>query len=181
MKANFELFGFEFGLMLGARRKMKQQIAGVTNRTKDGFYVLFLDYDGIPLDWVEDEVAAIGAENRLGDVYIFESGKDHYHVVGFDKLTREEYERILHRSSCDPQYKRVPFAWGRRVATLRATPKNGRDIKFVQHGRAPEGEANFFREKSRAHKIFFEGRYGIKAPGGVYDDHEELITARYVI
>lgn len=180
MKLNFELFGREYGLMALTRNKTKQPVAGVTNRTKDGYYVLFLDYDGMPLDWVMDELAAIGDEYRLGDVMVFKSSADHYHVVGFDKLTRDEYQSILNRSSCDPQYKKVPFTWGRRVATLRATPKNGRDIEYVTRGEAPL-LSNTLREKSSAHRTFFEGRYGIKAPQGRYDNEEELIIARYTI
>lgn len=180
MKLNFDVFGFQFGFLAGVRRKRKEPVAGVTNRTADGYYVPFLDYDEMPLDWIEGELSAMQDEFKLGDFYVFESGAHHYHVVGFDKMTRDGYEQLLARSSCDRDYKKVPFAWGRRVATLRVTDKGGRAIRFLKV--VSTGDWNFQRwEQSRAHKLFFEGVYGIEAPEGRYDNYEKLITARYVV
>lgn len=186
MKFNFEIFGHQFGVMVMTRKTLKQPVAGVTNRTHDGYYVPFLDYDGIPLDWLEGELESMQEQYALGDLYVFESSARHYHVVGFDKMTRSEYQDLLARSSCDRQYHRVPFTWGARVATLRVTEKHGRGIVFKKVvetmdttlSRTP---ANYRREKSLAHKKFFEGQYAIEAPTGRYDNYADVIIAKYQI
>lgn len=180
MKLHFELFGVEFGVITGVRKKLKEPIAGITNRTHDGYYIPFLDYDDMPFDWLEGELIDIQKQYNLGDLYVFASGQDKFHVVGFDKLTREEYQSLLNRSSCDANYKKIPFTWGRRVATLRATEKQGRKVKL--HAVI---EADFSRpyrhEMSNAHRIFFEGHYGIETPRGRYDNYENVIVAKYRI
>lgn len=179
MKLHFEIFGREFGFLFGTRKKLQEPIAGITNRTQDGYYILFLDYDEIPYDWLLGELEDIQNEYLLSDLFVFESTKDHFHVICFDKLTREEYQEILFRSSCDPQYKKIPFTWGRRVATLRVTEKQGN--KIIHHSTITSDTMVSRREKSNAHRMFFEKIYGIEAPRGRYDTNEDVIMAKYKI
>lgn len=179
MKLNLKLFGFELGAMVSVRRERTEPVAGVTNRCSDGMYVTFLDYDCIPEDWLVSELESLQTEYGLGPLHVMSSGEEKWHVVGFDKLTRDEYEDLLSRSSCDRVYKKVPFTWGRRVATLRVTPKHGRTIEYVRTI-APIVKL-FSREKSTAHAQLFAKLYGIAPENGEYDDSTETIMARYVI
>lgn len=177
MKANFELFGYEFGLMLSGRKKRKAPIGGITNRTKDGMYVVFLDYDMMPQEWVTSELLAIQKEFKLSDFLILQSSKESFHAVTFDKVTRERYEQILHRSSCDPGYKKVPWIFGRRVNVLRVTEKKGVQIRHVD---TLKSDFNV-REKSLAHAQFFCNMYSLPLPNGRYDGGVDLIMARYSV
>lgn len=178
MKFNFTFFDTEFGFMAGIRRKLNEPIAGITNRTEDGYYVPFLDYDEMPFEWVKGELIDIQKEYRLSKLYVFSSKQDSFHVVSFDKLTREQYQDLLSRSSCDPQYKKVPFTWGRRVATLRATEKGGRKMRLFA---TIDPQISHNLPKSNAHRIFFEGLYNLNHDKGVYDNYESVIMAKYRI
>jgi hypothetical protein len=177
LKINLELFGYEIGAILQGRKKLLEPMAGITNRTKDGFFVLFLDYDNVDYEWIKGEIEAIQKEFQLGDIYIFQSGENNYHVVGFDKLTREEFQEIQHRSSCDPYHKKIPWTFGKRVVTLRATPKKGKEIKLKE---MIYGYDNG-RQQSAAHANFFAQHYNIEIVDGNFDKCAEVIIAKYKI
>jgi hypothetical protein len=178
MRINFQAFGIEIGAILNARRVLRTPIAGITNRCSDGKYITFLDYDNIPYEWLKDELLAIQKEFDLKQIYLFKSSEESFHVICFEKMNREEYEKILHRSSCDPGYKKVPWAWGKRVATLRVSEKRGTTPTFME---LLDRDAIPSRELSTAHIKFFEKNYKIETPCGMQDGNEELIMARYRI
>jgi len=165
-------------MMMKARRVLKTAVAGVTNRTKDGKYITFLDYDEIPYEWLRDELLAIQKEFDLKQLYVFKSGSDNHHVICFEKMNREDYEKILHRSSCDPGYKKIPWAWGKRVSTLRISEKRGTVPKFLE---IIDRDAIPMRELSSAHIKFFSKYYTVPLPLGMGDGEEELIMVRYRI
>lgn len=179
MRFNFQLFGFEFGAILSGRKVLRNAVEGLTNRTTDGFYVLFLDYDDLEKSWVIDELKDIQKENLLSEIYLFETSTDKYSAVCFDKMTRDEYQAILSRSSCDPYYKKIPWTFGKRVSTLRSSAKKGFVPKYAGTI-APLGTA--YRELSNAHILFFQGHMNLKVrSGGPRDDKKELIVAKYRI
>jgi len=155
MKFNFKLFGREVGIIASSRKVCREPVQGVTNRTMDGLFVVFLDYDEIPVEWLEGELNSLQDEFNLGDFHVFKSSDTNHHAVCFDKVTRETYQRILSRSSCDPYYKKVPFVFGKRLGTLRASSKKGKSIIYYK---ALKGHINEYF-MSTAHKKFFSGHH----------------------
>lgn len=182
MKLNFSLFGYEIGVRMGIRKVLKEPITGITNRTQDGYYVPFLDYDSVPIEWVIEEIKELQRVMKLGELHIFRSSEESFHVVGFDKLTFKQYKMLLDKSSCDEQYKKVPFVWGKKLATLRISEKKGIVPQFFTTI-TPNHKLNCF-EISQAHYHFFTSHHNeikINIIEGYLDGNEEIILARYKI
>lgn len=181
MRFNFEFFGREFGLIFSSRKTLKTPVAGVTNRTLDGMFVVFLDYDEIPYDWLAPELIALQEEFDLGTLHILKSGAENWHVVGFEKLTREEYQAVLSRSSCDPYFKKIPYIYGKRLNTLRLTRKGALTDMPIRHYATLKRKPEKQRVISQAHMNLFAMYYGIKRVWKNTDGFTQLIMARYKI
>jgi hypothetical protein len=103
---------------------------GVLNRTSDGYYVPFFDFDGVRLDVVEEAASWLDKNFELGPLIVRKSSSfftddgteiGSYHLIGFSKLTLPEFENILSKIWCDrgfkAGYKLEPErAWVLRVA-----------------------------------------------------------------
>lgn len=178
MKINLSLFNIEIGIIASARKKRTETVKGITNRCDDGHYILFLDYDNIPYEWLKEELKALQVEFSIKELFILKSSSDSYHIISFEKFTREEYEQILHRSSCDKGYKTIPFIWGKKLNTLRITEKNGKKPEFFDY--INYGGLIMNREISKAHSKMFKLLYDLN-PIGNKDNSENIIFAEYKI
>lgn len=147
---------------------------GITNRCKDGKYILFLDYDNIPLDWIIDELKYIQIYYKLSSIYIFST--DHgFHAICFDKLPLYKVVDIMRSTSIDPNYANIPLKFGRKLWTLRLSKKED-PIKIVA-----VIESNSRREKSYAHSLFIAKWHKIHIPLDIHDNQKEFIGAWYKI
>ena len=144
----------------------------------DGKYIVFLDYDRMPLEWVETELQRLQSDFSLGNFYVFESSKDSYHAVCFDKLTLGEYVTVLKNSSVDPKYIDVPLNWGKKIWTLRLTDKE-KPIKFIKTILTPQFRKT--REQSNAHKQVVALLFDLKIPLTNPDEFKEVCFAQYTI
>mgnify|MGYP001550208708 CR=1 FL=1 len=178
---NFRAFGFEIGCLISIRKERKEPVDAVTNRCIDGKYIVFLDYDNRELEWVVDEVEYLQEMYDLSTAYIFNSSKNSYHVITFDKLCYTEYLQLLNESSVDPHYRKIPFTFGKRVWTLRNSAKNGqKPIPIISLRR--DGSAI----QSQAHKDFFTNIYpkadfyDLSLSDG-YGGEDSIIYAKYYI
>jgi len=107
---------------------------GITNKTSDGQYVLFADYDSVYFSVVLKELDDLIKANP--DVFtnfaIFESSESiltkegalgSYHVVNFSKMPYHEMRECLSRLSVDDDFYRLPEKTAYRCNTLRISPK----------------------------------------------------------
>jgi hypothetical protein len=176
---SFNLFSWRVGAMFSVKRVGVVDVDALTNRCVDGRYVVFLDYDDRVLDWVVDELRYLQLEQNLGTFYLFRSSKDSFHAVCFDKLTFIDYLTVLNRSSCDPNYRKVPFLFGKRLWTLRFSPKKNVVPQLVKVLFNPST-----RTQSTPHKKFFSRLHGFE-PEVTEEDNiggdESLIYASYKI
>ena len=178
MKIQIRLFNKVFVLQgLVRDSKNKDVVVGYTNRCTDGKYIVCLDYDNAVLNWVEEELLALQNQFKLGDFYIFESSKDSYHAVCFDKVVISELLQIFKNSSVDPNYINVPLRFGKKLWTLRLSDKDNIPVKFLKKIKS----GNYLHETSSAHADMINKLFNI--PFYLYkpDFEQKLILARYPI
>jgi len=81
---------------------------GVFNRTEDGKFICFLDYDYTKLDYIKGELELFQELFSLGDTHIFQSSEKGFHAVSFAKMCALDYMEILNNSSCCQAFKYTP-------------------------------------------------------------------------
>lgn len=175
MKINFSAFGYYCGIAINWK-KLQNDVYGYTNRCIDGKYIITLDYDGLELEWIIQELKALQEMFELGIFYIFQSNKG-YHAVCFDKVNLNEYLKIVHNTSVDSDYINVPLRYGQKLWTLRITPKNEKEIKYV--------DCLFSKyhknEKSLAHKNLLRHYFNNIFSDVGFDNNTKLIMSKYRI
>jgi len=177
-KINFSVFGRRVNLLAKIAKDRTEWVAGIGNRTEDGQYIVFLDYDGVPLDYIEDEIKFLQDNYYLSSAYIFFTGNG-YHVIFLEKMSIGELLRIMDSSTCDKDYREVPLLNNRRIWVLRQTRKKNNGIKYLKEIRGVE----YYRKRSKAHSLYLISRYGIKIDikRNNFDKSETLVTASYYI
>lgn len=134
--------------------------SGYTSRCKDGKHIIFLDYDGISLEEINDELQYLQKYFKLSNFYIFRTDKDDsFHAVNLDKFPLYEAIEIVRNTSADKAFKYAPFHFRKKRWVLRCIEKGDRSApiylatvfsKFNKH------------EKSTAHKLFIKKHYNVK-------------------
>jgi len=178
MITRFNLLGKRWSFQFDCRKLKKETVNGYTNRTIDGLYCCFIDYDQLELKWVMHELERLQKDYKLSTFYILESSPGSYHAISFDKLTLGEYLHVLRNSSVDPAYMDVALKHGKKIWTLRATGKSS-EVKYKC--KIP---GNNFREQSRAHMLLLSKIFNIE----IYkqdienaDEHQDVILAKYEV
>lgn len=124
--------------------------AGISNDTKDGKRILFLDYDNILYeDMLLPELDYLQRKYGLSDFYIFKSSQktNGFHAICTDKLNVREWQTILQESSCDEAYKNPRIKDFHR-SVLRILPKGKSQAPtFIHKLKSPFQT----RTKSQAH------------------------------
>lgn len=156
---------------------------GMGNRCGDGRYVLFLDYDGTPVEWVIDEISLLHEffPGLLGSAYLFRT-KHGLHVVFLEKHSIGCIVDLMGVTSCDQRYKGVPLQYARRVWVLRQSPKKGEKLSYLGVVPSPRPSA---QTRSTAHKLYLQGTFGIKEQdfknGGRWDEEKDIILGYYKV
>ena len=149
---------------------------GITNRCKDGTFVLFLDYDGTPLQWIMEECGYLQLEYGIGDCHIFKT-KNGYHVVNTEKREFGEMLEMMRATSCDPNFINVPLRYGKKAWTLRISDKkNTPKIAYVM---TMQGHNNV--EQSRPHNWLLRELYKVKIGKDVEDREKHFYKSSYPI
>lgn len=150
---------------------------GFGNRCHDGRYVLFLDYDETPLEWIDEEIVLLQTLFRLGNAYVFAT-KHGFHVVFLEKHLLLDIIDMMKVTSCDAQYKDIPLYYGRRVWILRTTNKRNEKICYVG---VKKHVCNY--ERSLAHKAYLQTFFDIPdedfVGGGTFDEYRSLTVGYY--
>lgn len=140
---------------------LMQTAAGISNRTEDGHYVVFLDYDEIGLDEIENELARLQNDFDLGNFYIFGLDRpDSFHAICCTKLTAKECQEVINESGADQAFKQAPRYFQRNRWILRVGPKGER--------KPPKYEETILhpclRQESIGHLLFLKNWYNAPIP-----------------
>lgn len=103
---------------------------GIENKLNNGKYLLFLDYDKINMNSVEEDINKIYRENNLtGNIYLFKS-EGGYHIYNFDlEFDFDELNELLHKTKADVNFIKC-LKWNGEN-TLRLSPKKD-GIKYIK-------------------------------------------------
>ena len=182
MEFRFTILNKRFVFKFDWRDVRSNTVAGYTNRCIDGKYIVMLDYDNMELDWVINEVKFLQNEFNLSEFYIFRSNTANFHAVCLDKVNFWEYKDILESSSVDPAYKQIPFKYGKKLWTLRVTPKNGKSLKYEL--KMPVISNVLAREVSTPHMKLLTTLFEIhdfSVDSKRLDNQDQMILAKYEI
>lgn len=146
---------------------------GISSRCKDGYHVLFFDYDHMGIREIIDEITYLQDYYELSHAYIFELDRDKsYHVIILDKFPLKDAYEIQSQSNIEWAYlNSVRYTRGREWV-LRTDKKGKRKPpKFMCIIKSPHQ----IREISTAHKQFLQKYEYYKAPKLKYK-YEDNIT-----
>ena len=157
-----------FNISILATRKPDKQTVGITSRCVGGKHVILLDFDGLKIEEIEEELDFLIQEFQLSDFYIFKNDRpDSYHAVCLDKFSLYEAIDIISRTSADKGFKKAPILFKQRRWVLRITTK-GKRKKPKLHGWI-ESPYNVY-ETSTAHRKFLEANYNMKITPYAHED-----------
>ena len=171
---NINLFGFDFRMYFGVFKSFNSWKTGITNRCKDGQFVLFLDYDRVPIEWISDELSYIQELFGVGDLHVFKTSKG-FHVINTEKRSFADTLEIMKYTSCDSHYIDVPLKYGKKAWTLRISDKKGKPktkyfITF--HNRN-------ILQMSKPHNWLLRELYGVKISKKNEDGEKHFYKSHY--
>lgn len=179
---NITLFKRDYEFVFRTSRTKTSLQWGVGNRCEGGEYVLFLDYDDIPLTWIHDEITLLQEQyaTSLGDAFIFRTKHGH-HVIFLERCNLGDLAEYLDVTTCDKHYRKIPMFYARKIWVLRQSEKkNEHGIEYlgVQRGYAPHVM------RSSAHAEYIVTIMGVPkeqvfTKGRRFDGHEKLIVGAY--
>lgn len=128
-------------LIIALKRLPTAVTAGITNHTKDNYFLPFFDYDEVEYDVVLEDVDFFQKNFDVGTVVVTASSEEkelsgklvgNYHVIGFTKFTFPEILQIIRLSRCDWKFKKG-YKFQQRCWVLRVLEKtdykSGKDVK----------------------------------------------------
>jgi len=146
---------------------------GITNHTRDNFFVFFADYDNVEYAVVREDADFYQKNFDMGTMLTRFSKEEkndvgvavgNYHLIGFPKFTFPAIKEIINIARCDEHFK-VGYKYQQRCWVLRVAEKIDEKTGEVVRPYTKLKEvlpAPTNRAVSRAHIIFFEGIDHIK-------------------
>jgi hypothetical protein len=107
---------------------------GITNKCKDGSYVLFIDFDEINVETLNKNLASLQErfKYKLTNFLVLSSSPirlindvpvGSFHAISFRKLSFHECLEVLSFAVCDPMFYKALGSTTWRANTLRISPK----------------------------------------------------------
>lgn len=177
MIIKFALFKRHYSFNFRTYKELNFYVAGITNKCKDGKYVLFLDYDDVPEEWVVEELSFLVKEFFLGDTHLFKTNNG-FHAICTTKRSLRNIIEVMRDSSTDSAYKWVPLKRARKVWTLRTTEKDGKKPEFIT---TVKGNNRADNKESKPHNEILRKLYSLEIPTSRDDGEEDFWTAHYHI
>ena len=178
MMLNLKLGNWKWYCCAKLKHYKGQTIYGYTNRTKDGYYIPFLDYDNIRLEWIMPELERLQEDYGIRQIHIVRSSSNKYHVVSFDKLTFRELLRLLSDSTTDFNHFEIGRKLGLKAWTLRL---NNKDKDLRPQYLLSTKEQAYARKQSTPHNNIFNKLFKANTKLKYPDHQKELILSRYEI
>jgi len=173
-RLTLNVFNKEITLFFGVQNQYNKWKTGITNRCKDGQFVLFLDYDKVPYSWVVDELDHIQKHHKLGDIHIFQTNNG-YHAINTEKRSFQEILKIMNQTSADIHFINVPLKYGKKAWTLRISNKKGKMIKHISTFPAKNKKV-----MSAPHNWYLREMYGLVI-NGTDDEEQSFYISKYPI
>jgi len=188
-------FRLKFGKkMLFAEFKIlkfpSQSTMGITNKTKNGYYLLFIDYDNVKKNIVFEDSEFFQKHFGLGTSLIVKTSENlenhgvygNYHLIFFDKLTFPDIMKFLTYARCDYAY-RNGWKWHNRSWVLRIGEK--RDLKNgIMTKPSPSFVAlNYAKTNnvsSKAHILFYNVLLNIKIKIPKKNDNTKVNDIQFI-
>jgi len=127
-------------------------------------FVILADFDGTPLEDVENAALEQIEKRKLSDFFIVTSinKKEHYHLYCPTKVSYDEYEQILlefNKNGMDSNFMHPFYNWDKEKTTILRfhSPEKGK-LKLVKTIKSPHRNK---REMSLAHLRFLKCVFGI--------------------
>ena len=176
IRFQFDFAGKDLRFYFGIFNSRNAWKHGITNRCKDGKFVIFLDYDNVPLEWILDELTHLMPDLNIGDTHIFKTGKG-YHVVNTEKRSFAQILNIMHMTSADPNYINVPLKYGKKTWTLRISHKKGKPkIRYLF---SLKGTNRL--EQSNPHNELIRRIYGVRIRRAPTDRQKHFYKSAYPV
>lgn len=182
LKKTLDCFGFHMNLLFRVVPERTDIMHGVGNRCVGASYVLFLDYDCLPLEWVQDEIEVLQQEfsGVLGNAYFFKT-KNGFHIIFLEKHFLGSIKDFMDMTSCDKNYKEVPMHYARKIWVLRQSPKKGEIIKYLG-----VKKKSSIAEKSLAHGLYMNQYMNVpladlELRSGKWDKQKEVTMGYYKV
>jgi hypothetical protein len=183
LSTKIDLFGLHMNAFFRVIKRKTHLLWGVGNRCKDGSYILFLDYDDTPIDWVTEEIRLIQKRYMMivGTAYLFKTRKG-IHAVFLEKNDLEDVIEIMKITSADKQHREIPLYHGRRIWVLRGSPKRDETLEYLGCITKSDDGATL-GNRSLAHKNYLKTMFSIPerdfARGNPFDDDDTVTLAFY--
>lgn len=181
LKKSLDWFGYHVNFLFRVVPERKLLHWGIGNRCNDGRYVLFLDYDHVPLEWVEEEIKLLQETCfDLGHAYIWRT-KHGLHVIFLQKLYLGRVKELLDRTSADKNYKEVPMQYARKIWVLRQSAKTGWKNEYLGVRKSA-----CHVQRSNAHAVYLVMFMGVSKKDfedgqGPFDKETEVTMGYYHI
>lgn len=121
-------------------------------------YVLFMDFDNIQDERLDDELIPLQELFHLGDFHVFKTSEFGRHSICIDEMPLREALDVVYSSSCDGMFKKGIRINEYRTWILRGWEKGERERpKYL---RTIESPYNGERLQSQAHAMFLKAFYG---------------------
>jgi len=140
-------------------------------------FVIFLDYDNVTDERLDDELTYLQELHLLGDFYVFKTNEFGRHAICIDILPLREALAIVYNSNCDRLFKRGIRINEYRTWILRGWEKGERERpRFL---RTLESPYNGERLQSQAHASFLKTFYGVSVRLVNPDGNDEIEIQGY--
>lgn len=141
MRLQLNVKQFLFNFSLDIVKRGNHSVQGYSNRTSDGKFVIFLDYDKYKLEWIYDECVRMNAFFGIDHFLIFQSSEKNFHLVSTCKLNPRTWTELLTSSGCDPAFKNVPRFTSYKSWILRSFEKGNKEQpRFLKLIHMPNGD-----------------------------------------
>jgi hypothetical protein len=178
ISTTIKLGTYTFLFKVQSMKKLHVRSGGASSRVPGtALHVIFLDYDNITDDRLQEELLHIQDEKRIGNFYVLETRNEGRHAVCIDALPFKDAKAVVDYSSCDLMFKRGPRINEYRCWVLRFSEKGNRPApKYLYTVKSPYEGKNL---QSRSHAKYLMN-FGIppielKKPVG----SEEIETQEY--
>ena len=104
---------------------------GISNITEDQQFVLFMDFDRIKKEQLDDQLDYISKTWSIDHFLVLTTGPNRYHVISFDKFELSKLREIMLNTLCDYSYRSMPIKMDKGWI-LRMAPKLDLDGKVVR-------------------------------------------------
>lgn len=140
-------------------------------------FVIFLDYDNITDERLDDELVYLQELCHLGDFHILKTNEFGRHAICIDELSSREALDAVYTSTCDYQFKRGIRINEFRTWILRGWEKGERGRP--EYLRTIESYYNGERLQSQAHAMFLRAFYGVNVRLVKPDGNTEIEIQEY--